>query len=178
MTSNLCSITQRTASLVVAEGPCPTVTSMFDVCYTCCVNDCTVTRTITNPGDCPQRVATSLVYYPCCASTCPDACSTTSYVIVPPTNPPPVTPCPTVTSSTVCATCVQPDCVVESTVTFRSDCPWPPSTVDKYYGCGGSCPTGCKSTEYSVRPYSGCHQGYIVPFYGCDEFAAMPSQTG
>ena len=152
---------------------------MFDVCGTCCVNDCTVTRTITNPHDCPARVPIQLDYYPCCGSVCPDSCSTTSYVIVPPENPPPATSCPTVTSLTICAsaTCLQPDCVVESTITFRDDCPWPVSTVHEYYGCGGPCPTGCKSTHYSVMSYSGCREGYIVPFYGCDGVAGIPPPT-
>lgn len=133
-----------------AEGPCPTITSTFDVCQSCCVPDCTITQTLTNPHDCPAKVATVMTYYPCCTSKCPTGCATTQYSVVPPEAPTQTHPCPTVTKTIgTCTSCSNPPCGHKETISFRTDCPWPPPT-QTYSNCWYPCPTRC-STRYTTQ---------------------------
>ncbi|PNY29404.1 uncharacterized protein TCAP_00703 [Tolypocladium capitatum] len=163
LTRTVVSILVGVTSLTRAEGPCPTITSMFDVCPSCCVMDCTVTDTITNPPDCPLRLATSSTYFPCGENTCPTGCVSTSYDIKSPGDPPPSDPCPTVmTTQGTCSTCIVPECVRVQTISFRTDCPWPAptKTVDDKE-CFFPCPGGCARTDYvTVTPSFGCEVIY------------------
>ena len=159
VTLRLYIVTKRSAaSLVAAEGKCPTITATCDICPTCCVSDCTVTETITNHYDCPERIATSMTYFPCCGHRCPQGCATTSYSVVRTDGPTPTDPCPTVMATHGhCKTCVRPLCVEIETLSFRNDCPWPVPTSTTSYGCNDPCPTGCASTSYSTVTASfGC----------------------